>query len=173
MRDNNQEMIMTKTKKGALFALALLPAAAFAQAANPAPMAREGTYEQTLCFGGPAHVISASDTDRYGTYQLTGGTQSATKAFDSMSMECIGTFEMRSGAYRHKGYCLFQDASGDRFHVADTATPQAYTVEMLGGTGKFNGITGSATVIRLGAMTPVRQGTLQGCRRVTGSYRLP
>jgi len=165
---------MTNTKKWALSALVLLAAAdAFAQAANPAPMAREGTYEQTLCFGGPAHMVSASDTDRYGTYQVTGGTQSATKAFDSMSMECIGTFEMRSGVYRHKGYCLFQDASGDKFHVADSATPQAYTVEMLGGTGKFNGITGSATVVRLGAMTPVRQGTLQGCRRVTGSYKLP
>lgn len=165
---------MTTTRKWALFALPLLAATgAFAQAANPAPMAREGTYEQTLCFGGPAHVISASDTDRYGTYQVTGGTQSATKAFDSLSLECIGTFEMRSGVYRHKGYCLFQDAGGDKFHVADTASPQAYTVEMLGGTGKFKGITGSASIERLGAMTPVRQGTLQGCRRVTGSYKLP
>lgn len=165
---------MTTTRKWALFALPLLAATGvFAQAANPAVMAREGTYEQTLCFGGPAHVISASDTDRYGTYQVTGGTQSATKAFDSLSLECIGTFEMRSGVYRHKGYCLFQDAGGDKFHVADTASPQAYTVEMLGGTGKFKGITGSASIERLGAMTPVRQGTLQGCRRVTGSYKLP
>lgn len=165
---------MKNMKKNALLALALLASAeAFAQAANPAPMAREGTYEQTLCFGGPAHLISATDSDRYGTYQLTGGTQSANKAFDSMSLECIGAFEMRSNVYRHKGYCVFQDASGDRFHATDTATPQAYTVEMLGGTGKFKGITGSATVERLGAMTPVRQGTLQGCRRVTGSYKLP
>ncbi len=165
---------MQNTKKLALLALALLASAdAFAQAANPAPMAREGTYEQTLCFGGPAHVISPTDTERYGTYQLTGGTQSANKAFDSMSLECIGAFEMRSNVYRHNGYCVFQDASGDKFHVTDTAAPQAYTVEMLGGTGKFKGITGRATVERLGAMTPVRQGTLQGCRRVTGSYKLP
>ncbi len=165
---------MKNTKKLALLALALLASAdAFAQAANPAPMAREGTYEQTLCFGGPAHVISPTDSDRYGTYQLTGGTQSVNKAFDSMSLECIGAFEMRSNVYRHKGYCVFQDASGDKFHVTDSATPQAYTVEMLGGTGKFKGITGSATVERLGVMTPVRQGTLQGCRRVTGSYKLP
>ncbi|MFH1870533.1 MAG: hypothetical protein ABIG36_07895 [Pseudomonadota bacterium] len=165
---------MTTTKIGALFALALLPAVgAFAQTAKPTPMAREGIYEQTLCFGGPAHVISASDTDRYGTYQLTGGTQSANKAFDSMSLECIGTFELRSNVYRHKGYCVFQDASGDKFHVTDTASPQAYTAELLGGTGKFKGITGSASIERLGTMTPVRQGTLQGCRRITGSYTLP
>lgn len=165
---------MTNTRKGALFTLALLAApGVFAQATNSAPMAREGGYEQTLCFGGPAQVISASDTERYGTYQVTGGTQSATKAFDAMSLECIGTFEMRSGGYRHKGYCVFQDASGDKFHGTDTVTPQAYTVEILGGTGKFKGITGSATVERLGAMTPVRQGTLQGCRRITGSYKLP
>ena len=165
---------MTNTRNRALSALVLLAAAsAIAQAANPAPMPREGSYEQTLCFGGPAHVISASDTDRYGTYQLTGGTQSATRAFDAMSLECIGAFEMRSGVYRHKGYCVFQDASGDKFHVADSATPQAYAAELLGGTGKFNGITGNATIERLGAMTPVRQGTLQGCRRITGSYKLP
>lgn len=165
---------MVTIRKGMLFALMLVAhASAFAQAANTAPMAREGTYVQTLCFGGPAHVINASDTDRYGTYQVTGGAQSATKAFDSMSLECVGTFEMWSGAYRHKGYCVFQDASGDKFHVADTAVAQAYTAEMLGGTGKFKGITGSATIERLGAMTPVRHGTLQGCRRISGSYKLP
>ncbi|MDP3758979.1 MAG: hypothetical protein Q8R01_00520 [Ramlibacter sp.] len=165
---------MSNMKKGALSALALLAAAgAFAQAASPAPMAREGTYEQTLCFGGPNYVVNASDTDRYGTYQTTGGTQSATKAFDSMSLECIGTFELRSSVYKHKGYCVFQDAAGDKFHVADTAAPQGYTVELLGGTGKFKGITGSANVERLGAMTPIRQGTMQACRRVTGSYKLP
>ncbi len=165
---------MANTMKGALCALALLAAAgASAQVASPAPMAREGTYEQTLCFGGPAHLVNASDTDRYGTYQTTGGTQSATKAFDSMSLECIGTFELRSNVYRHKGYCVFQDASGDKFHAADTASPQGYTVELLGGTGKFKGITGNANIERLGAMTPVRQGTIQGCRRVTGSCKLP
>ena len=165
---------MANMKSGALSAFALLAAAgAFAQAASPAPMAREGTYEQTLCFGGPAHLLTASDTDRYGTYQTTGGTQSATKAFDSMSLECIGTFEMRSSVYKHKGYCVFQDAGGDKFHATDTATPQGYTVELLGGTGKFKGITGTANIERLGAMIPVRQGTIQGCRRVTGSYKLP
>jgi hypothetical protein len=169
-----KEMTMANMKMAALSALALLAAAgAFAQPANPAPLAREGTFEQTLCFGGPNYVVTASDTDRYGTYQTTGGTQSATKAFNSMSLECIGTFELRSSVYKHKGYCVFQDASGDKFHSADTASPQGYTVELLGGTGKFKGMTGSANVEYLGAMTPVRQGTTQGCRRVTGSYKLP
>lgn len=165
---------MANTKKWAVLALALMAASgAFAQAVNPVPMAREGAYEQTLCFGGQAHLVIASETDRYGTYQLTGGALSATKAFDAMSLECVGTFEMRSGVYRHKGYCVFQDSSGDKFHVADTAAPQVYSAEMLGGTGKFKGITGSATIERLGAISPVRQGTLQGCRRITGSYKLP
>lgn len=165
---------MANLMKGAPSALALLAVAgALAQAANPAPLPREGTYEQTLCFGGPAHLVNASDADRYGTYQTTGGTQSATKAFDSLSLECIGTFELRSGVYKHKGYCVFQDSAGDKFHATDTATPQGYTVELLGGSGKFKGITGTANIERLGAMTPVRQGTIQGCRRVTGSYKLP
>jgi hypothetical protein len=169
-----KEMTMAIMNNAALAALTLLAAAgAFAQAAGPAPLAREGTYEQTLCFGGSAHVINASDTDRYGTYQTTGGTQSATKAFDSLSLECIGTFEMRSSVYKHKGYCLFQDASGDKFYGTDTATPQGYTVELLGGTGKFKGMTGVANVERLGAMAPVRQGTMQACRRVTATYKLP
>jgi hypothetical protein len=167
-------MTMATTKKAALSALTLLAAAGvLAQAGNPAPLAREGTYEQTMCFGGPAHVINASDTDRYGTYQITGGTQSTTKAFDSLSLECIGTFEMRSSVYKHKGYCVFQDASGDKFHGVDNASPQGYTVELLGGTGKFKGMTGVANVDRLGAMTPVRQGTMQACRRITATYKLP
>lgn len=163
---------MANKTRWALCALGLLAAAStFGQGATP--MAREGTYEQTLCFGGPAHLIAASDTDRYGNYQTTGGTQSSTKAFDSLSMECIGTFELRSAVYKHKGYCVFQDASGDKFHGTDTETPQGYTVELLGGTGKYKGITGTAKVERTGAMTPVRQGTVQGCRRITGTYKLP
>lgn len=165
---------MEKTMKATFFALAVLGAAdALAQAANAAPVAREGAIEQTLCFGGPAQFISGVETDRFGTYQLTGATISANKTFDSMSLECIGTLEMRSSGYRQKGYCIFQDASGDKYYATDTVTPQAYTVELLGGTGKFKGITGSANVERLGATMPVRQGTLQGCRRVTGSYKLP
>lgn len=164
---------MTNMKKALSALILLFPAIAIAETTGPTPLPREGSYDQTLCFGGPAHAIVASDTDRYGTYQLTGATQSANKAFDAMSLECVGTFEMRSNVYRHKGYCVFQDASGDRFHVTDTASPQGYTAELLGGTGKFKGITGSATIARLGAITPVRQGTLQGCRRITGSYKLP
>jgi len=166
-------MTVAKKFKTVLSTLAALASVcALAQPASAPPLAKEGFYEQTLCFGGSSHVINASETDRYGSYVLTGGTQSVIKAFDAMALECIGTWELRSTVFQQKGYCVFQDPSGDKIHGTDTVTPQGYSVELLGGTGKFKGISGSAKIERLGAMSTVRQGTMQGCRRISGSYKL-
>lgn len=140
----------------------------------PPPLAREGDFEGRLCFSGPATSLVASETDSYGTYSVTGTMQSDNKAFDSVSMECIAAYEMRSKVWQHRGYCVFQDASGDRFHGSDNWTSDGYKVVYLGGTGKFKGFSGEATVKTAGgAVKPIRPGTLQGCRQISAKYRLP
>jgi len=160
---------MAKTFSRLLATFAAMAAASTSLAQVP----KEGAVDTTICWGGPTHIITATPTDRFGTYVVTGGTRAADKTFDSMSLECIGTFEARSGGSQHKGYCVYQDASGDKFHGTDSFTPQGYAWEFLGGTGKFQGISGTGKVERLGAMPSVRQGTMQGCRRLVGNYKLP
>jgi hypothetical protein len=139
-----------------------------------AQLAKDGKVDLTLCWGGPTHAIAPTPNERFGNYSVTGGTRSAAgEAFDSMSVECLGSFESRGGVFQHKGYCVYQDRAGDRIYGVDTSGGGGYSWFMLGGTGKFAGISGSGQVERLGEMTPVRQGTLQGCRRMVGAYEFP
>ena len=65
-----------------------------------------------------------------------------------------------------------QDAGGDNYPIADSFGPDGYTTIALGGTGKFKGITGSGTVQYMGKMSPIRQGTSQGCRKISFNYKL-
>jgi hypothetical protein len=151
-----------------VFAIAALAAAT----PGLSTVLKEGPVDTTLCWGGPMHLLSANPTERFGTYVVKGGTSATDQVFDSMILECIGTFEARSAGAQSKGYCVFQDAIGDRIYGVDALTPGGgYTWEYLGGTGKFEGISGSGKIERVGDLGPAA-GTLRGCRRFIGSYKM-
>lgn len=138
------------------------------------PLPREGAVEKTLCFSGTATPLAGNDSDRYGTYSVSGVAQSEQKAFDAMSTECSAAYEIRSGKWQHRGYCVFQDPSGDKYHVSDNWTTDGYKVVYLGGTGKFKGISGEGVVVPAGNdVKPLRAGSIQGCRRISTKYKLP
>jgi hypothetical protein len=154
----------------ARIALCTLAAAALPAVAQPA---REGAIDMSFCFGGPTHAVNVSQGVSFGNYTLTGGSQSADKTFHALGMECIGTFEYKQGAPQHRGYCVWQDGGGDKIYGVDSRSPQTgYVWEFLGGTGKFQGIQGSGKVEFMGNVAQVRTGTMQGCRRLTGTYKL-
>lgn len=142
--------------------------------AQSAPLAKEGTVDKKLCFSGPFTRIAVTDTERYGTYSVTGTTQSDNKAFDALKAECIAAYEMRSNVWQHRGYCVFQDASGDKYHGYDSLTTDGgYKVVYLGGTGKFSGFSGEATIKRIDDPRPSPvPGTLQGCRQISSKYKI-
>lgn len=155
-----------------VFAAAVaLSASALVQSAAPMPQA--GTFDSRVCFSGPVTRLVVSDTERYGTYNVSGTTRSDDKAFDALKMECIAAYEMRSRVWQHRGYCVFQDASGDKFHGADSMTTEGgYKFVFLGGTGKFTGFSGEASVKIIedaGSNAPA-PGTLHGCRQITARY---
>ena len=157
-----------------LVLLAGLSASGAAYAQEP----KEGRIDWTLCFGGSTQLIgpTAQDPtpkDRFATYDVTGGIVVAAGPAPAMSVECLGAFELRGRAYQHRGYCVFQDPAGHRIHGNDNRDAQGYTWTFLGGTGKYEGISGSGTTEVIGSMTPVRPGTLQGCRRLQGQWKLP
>jgi hypothetical protein len=156
-----------------LFGAALaLSGSALGQSAQ---LAKEGTFESKLCFSGPVTPLVVSDTERYGTYKVTAATQSDNKTFDALKMECVAAYEMRSRVWQHRGYCVFQDASGDKFHGSDTLTTDGgYKVAFLGGTGKFAGFSGEGTVkmIEDDGARPA-PGTLKGCRQINAQYKMP
>lgn len=162
---------MTHSFSIAIAAALALSGSVLAQSTSP--LGKEGTFESKLCFSGPFTRLVVSDTERYGTYTVTGTTQSDNKAFDALKAECVAAYEMRSKIWQHRGYCVFQDVSGDKFHGTDSLTTDGgYKVVYLGGTGKFAGFSGEGTVRmiqdpRNGAPAP---GKLQGCRQITARY---
>ncbi|MBE0548040.1 MAG: hypothetical protein IH627_10395 [Rubrivivax sp.] len=150
-----------------LAVLCLMPAATMAQ------MPREGAWEWTHCFGGPVHTTIATPELTAGTYVVTGVSRSAGGPVETMSLECSGTFEYRSGKAGSQGYCVHQDSAGDRIFGADSLGPQGYVFEIVGGTGKYAGITGTGVVESLPRVKRIREGTMQACRHAKGSYKLP
>lgn len=134
---------------------------------------KEGDIDWLLCFGGSVHALAPVAQEQYAVYIVSGATRPQAGLMQAMSLECVGSYEVRSRVGRHKGYCVYQDASGDKIFGTDSATPQGYTWEFYGGTGRFEGMTGSGTVDRLSPLSPVRPGTMQACRRMQGRFKLP
>lgn len=149
-----------------------LSASVLAQSA--APLAKEGTFDAKFCFSGPGTRLVISDTDRYGAYNVTAAVQSDNKVFDALKMECVGAYELRSKVWQHRGYCVFQDASGDKFHGSDTLTTDGgYKIVYLGGTGKFAGFGGEGVLRQIDDARPApAPGTAQGCRQLSSKYRI-
>lgn len=159
MRDNPK-------RAAAAIALLLIAGATGAQDAN------EGRIDWTMCWGGPTHLLNPAPDDRFGTYAVTGGVVAAAGPAATLSLECVGIFESRGRGGQSRGYCVFQDPAGHKIYGIDVRGAQGYTWEFLGGTGRYEGISGGGTTEVIGPMAPVRPGTLQGCRRLQGSYKL-
>ncbi|MBC5763749.1 hypothetical protein [Ramlibacter albus] len=149
-----------------VLALSLLAAAAMA-----AELPREGEIDSRLCFGGPMHVVAAAPDARFASYVVRGGTSATHPAFDSMAVECTGTFETRGGATQSLGYCVLRDTDGHAIYGSDSIGPEGYVWTYAGGTGKFAGISGQGRVERSGDLGPTAT-EMRGCRRFVGTYRM-
>lgn len=137
-----------------------------------AGMPGSGTVDTTLFWRGPVQLISPTASDRFGNHVVAGEVRGAVpQDLAAMRVECLGTFAARAADVRHKVYCVYRDASGDAVFGTDALSPDAgYTWQFLGGTGKFEGITGAGTVEQVASATRPAPGTLEGCRRLVGAY---
>jgi hypothetical protein len=150
-----------------------LAAAGLVSLAASAQIPKEGPIDWTICWGGPVYTVVATPQDRFGTYAVTGAMRASNGPAETMSLECIGTFESRGSSGKSQGYCVFQDAAGDRIFGTDDRDAKGYVFEFLGGSGKYAGITASGVIEPLAALRPMRDGTLQACRRLRGTYKMP
>jgi hypothetical protein len=76
--------------------------------------------------------------------ELTGITRNTDgqKFFDSMSVRCIYYFEAVMGSRKHSGACIQTDRDGDKLFT--TFEGETMTHTLIGGTGKYIGISGTA-----------------------------
>jgi hypothetical protein len=91
--------------------------------------------------------VKLTDKIMFGTFGFYGITRvtDGDPVFDRLTEHCTGQhygFETKSGMMN--GSCLYTDADGDKMMInwVDDAPPSGGTKKIVGGTGKFAGITG-------------------------------
>ena len=153
----------------------LLAALSVADTATGQSLPKEGRYDYTACWSGVSTPVDFSKTHTAFTYEMTGTTRSNPPGgmFDNNSFRCIGmntTFDGKNGG---GNVCESIDKDGDkrlaRFSIGVDGT---VTREMVAGTGKYEGMVTTNTVMPLGPFPAIKAGTFQACNHQTGTYKL-
>ena len=116
-----------------------LPLAAHAQELPKTGAAREAAY--VLC-----HTVATVDLGDVGsnTAAECKGVVKAldgAKAFDNLTLRCLETSDARKAGYKFTGDCKANDMAGDALYFVYEG-PESGPLTLLGGTGKFAGMTG-------------------------------
>jgi len=142
------------------------------------PLAQaEQPFDITYCAAGALPFLYESRELAIGGFQGTGIIRSnhENKIFDKTTLQFMLVFkviDVSSGKYIANGYVKLMDPDGDIIVVEDSGGPDE-TWKFLHGTGKWKGITGEGKAINIThGSKPIAPGTLQGCRRVTGTFEL-
>lgn len=143
----------SKTLSSAILAVAL---SFFGQTAmaDKAQMPKQGTATYVTYY--TSHSPASLDMSGVGEealWELVGITSNADgqKLFDSMSVRCLYFHTAVGGKVGGVGACTETDMDGDKIFTTFDVAARVHT--LIGGTGKYKGISGTAphTVIRLSA----------------------
>ena len=137
---------------------------------------KEGRLDFNYCMAGKADYTELRSGLAIGQFESWAGTYAngVTKAFDRMGSRCVGAYEIVEGKYRDYGVCTMADTDGDKWlmHFETGADLNGKWVA-LGGSGKYEGITASASYGPIGEIPPpAAPGAYNKCNRNTGTYRL-
>jgi hypothetical protein len=114
---------------------------------------KEGTdrFTNTWQSAGPNPLKLGDRT--VGTYEIS-GVHRNDKSGDNMGMRCIGFYELvGTGTVHEQGSCIFADQAGDQMMTRyERNNGLKGTETLVGGTGKFAGIsgTGEFTILQRG-----------------------
>lgn len=168
---------MRKGMHSTLAATAVALAASTLLGATPvaAELPKEGDFSATYCFAGNLAMLAQSKTDLAFSFELTGPVRGETSGslLDMTSVQCVGLGEVRNGKSSGIHQCHFMDQDGDKIFARFETERTKATFELLGGSGKYEGISGGGETEPLGRFPKIKEGTFQGCTRGGGHYKLP
>ncbi len=135
---------MKKLAKVALTAVILISLNQVASA-QQLQMPQQGTTAYMTYYTN--HYLSSLNMGEMGSEwvaELAGMTRNidGQEFFDNMTVRCIYYFEAVMGSRKHSGACIQTDRDGDK--VFTTFEGETMTHTLIGGTGKYIGISGSA-----------------------------
>lgn len=85
-------------------------------------------------------VGSQSSADCSGIVKSVAGAS----PFDNLAIRCLEELMARVSGYRFDGTCIESDADGDKLYLTYTG-PESGPVALIGGSGKYENITGEGT----------------------------
>lgn len=134
----------------------------------------EQPFDVTCCFSGIITVVSASQELTVAGVEVRGIFQSnhENKAFDNMTLHCVGIFRVMDGKSSSTAYCKGMDPDGDIVVQEHTRVGPEVNWKFLHGTGKWKGIKGGGKGKVITSGKPITSGTTQSCSRVVGTYEL-
>jgi hypothetical protein len=148
--------------------------AGFAPTALSQSLPKEGKYEISSCFAGISNVLTFSKTHSAASWQLAGTSLSPTPGtlFDKTSYQCVGMTSTNDGKVSARYVCETTDTEGAKIFTYWSNDEGKISRIATIGAGKYEGIELVTTVEPVTGFPPARPGTIQGCNRQTGSYKL-
>ena len=145
-----------------------------------AQVPREGTTSFTCYFSGTFKLLSNGGDRVQVNYEFMGVIIGDTPEdfFHNSSNHCLGAeYTAKNQIIDDSGFCVMTRPDGDQIFwtYKDTGTVGAYTkgtFTIVGGTGKLVGIQGSTEYTAYN-VRPAAEGTIQGCVKNKGQYKLP
>lgn len=147
----------------------------FVTSALAADLPKEGQYAFTACFSGVSKLISFSKGFRGYSYELL-GTNRADKTggiMDHTSFRCVGANTLLGGKRTIDVLCEIKDSDGDKqlARIGMDANGRQ-TREVVAGTGKYEGMQMTGTIVPFKPFPFIEPGTFQACNHQTGTYKL-
>jgi hypothetical protein len=140
----------------------------------------EQPFDITHCNTGPAILLSSSNELTILGVDLKGIIMSnhENKVFDNFISHFVGVVRIMDGQIDACGYHKLTDPNGDFVFTEVTRLgpigKSTSKLKLLYGTGKWKGITGSATIHPLTKRESiVEEETWRGCYRIIGTFELP
>lgn len=140
-----------------------------------ADMPKEGKFDFNFCMAAAYKPVMASPQLSSGLIEAWASTYSNPPGgpFDNQGSQCGVISLSRDSNVENNGYCKMIDKDGDMwlFKFADRNFIGKF--EVVGGTGKYEGMTATADFKPLGGGAPsAAPGMVQTCNKVVGTYRL-
>ena len=162
-------------------AFTLSAAMVFGVVAMAADLPKEGPYSFTYAGFGTFKPTPVGKDLTLLTFDEN-GLSVGNGLFDHMTWHCWASGDITSGMAQYRGYCVGTDPSGDQVAstvASDGKYPQdaksnSGTLTLMGGTGKYAGISGGHKYVNHGPeFRPASEGTYFSYTTNQGSYKLP
>jgi hypothetical protein len=92
--------------------------------------------------------------------------------FDKMSLHAVGMLWSVGGIIRGHGAWTFLDLGGDKVFAESDRLAAEITWKFIGGTGKYDGITGGGAYRDFTPLPTIVPDTYQQCPVATGTYEI-